>query len=172
MAFLGVNLFIPHAFYYSFAGYRKTDFPPTEFKHAPHWPHYRAFADYLGRLSLLGASGKRTPEVLLLSPIHTVYENMFVSGQSNKHPASDILFSLLSDRMLRRSIDYDYVDETQLREASLMDGVGVRFNGCANIYSSLIMPEIEVMSKDIAAQLVSYVKQGGTLIAVGAIPQT
>ena len=97
---------------------------------------------------------------------------MFVSGQSNKHPASDILFSLLSDRMLRRSIDYDYVDETQLREASLMDGVGVRFNGCANIYSSLIMPEIEVMSKDIAAQLVSYVKQGGTLIAVGAIPQS
>lgn len=171
MAFLGVNLFIPHAFYYSFAGYRKTDFPPTEFKHAPHWPHYRAFADYLGRLSLLGASGKRTPEVLLLSPIHTVYENMFVSGQSNKHPASDALFSLLSDRMLRRSIDYDYVDESQLREASLMDGEGVRFNGCTNIYSVLIMPEIEVMSKDIAAQLVSYVKQGGTLIAVGAIPR-
>ncbi|WP_259445286.1 glycosyl hydrolase [Paenibacillus lautus] len=171
MAFLGVNLFIPHAFYYSFAGYRKTDFPPTEFKHAPHWPHYRAFADYLGRLSLLGASGKRTPEILLLSPIHTVYENMFVSGQSNKYPASDALFSLLSDRMLRRSIDYDYVDESQLREASLMDGEGVRFNGCANIYSVLIMPEIEVMSKDIAAQLVSYVKQGGTLIAVGAIPR-
>ncbi|MCT1403142.1 beta-galactosidase [Paenibacillus sp. p3-SID867] len=171
MAFLGVNLFIPHAFYYSFAGYRKTDFPPTEFKHAPHWPHYRAFADYLGRLSLLGASGKRTPEVLLLSPIHTVYENMFVSGQSNKHPASDTLFSLLSDRMLRRSIDYDYVDESQLREASLMDGEGVRFNGCTNIYSVLIMPEIEVMSKDIAARLASYVKQGGTLIAVGAIPR-
>ncbi|WP_373456936.1 glycosyl hydrolase [Paenibacillus sp. MDMC362] len=171
MAFLGVNLFIPHAFYYSFAGYRKTDFPPTEFKHAPHWPHYRAFADYLGRLSLLGASGKRTPEVLLLSPIHTVYEVMFASGESNMHPASDALFSLLSDRMLRRSIDYDYVDESQLREASFMDGEGVRFNGCGNIYSVLIMPEIEVMSKDIAADLVSYVKQGGTLIAVGAIPR-
>lgn len=171
MAFLGVNLFIPHAFYYSFAGYRKTDFPPTEFKHAPHWPHYRAFADYLGRLSLLGASGKRTPEVLLLSPIHTVYENMFVSGQSNMHPASDALFSLLSDRMLRRSIDYDYVDESQLREASLIDGDGVRFNEGGNIYSVMVMPEIEVMSKDIAAQLASYVKQGGTLIAVGAIPR-
>lgn len=169
MAFLGVNLFIPHAFYYSFAGYRKTDFPPTEFKHAPHWPHYRAFADYLGRLSLLGESGKRTPEVLLLSPIHTVYENMFVSGQSNKHPASDALFSLLSDRMLRRSIDYDYVDESQLREASLIVGEGVRFNEGGNIYSVMIMPEIEVMSRDIAVQLVSYVKQGGTLIAVGAI---
>ncbi|WP_339293422.1 glycosyl hydrolase [Paenibacillus sp. FSL W8-0187] len=171
MAFLGVNLFIPHAFYYSFAGYRKTDFPPTEFKHAPHWPHYRAFADYLGRLSLLGASGKRMPEVLLLSPIHTVYENMFVSGQSNKHPASDVLFSLLSDHMLRRSIDYDYVDECQLREATLIDGEGVRFNQGGNIYSVLVMPEIEVMSKDIAALLVAYVKQGGTLVAVGAVPR-
>ncbi|MFG1732537.1 glycosyl hydrolase [Paenibacillus sp. 843] len=171
MAFLGVNLFIPHAFYYSFAGYRKTDFPPTEFKHAPHWPHYRAFADYIGRLSLLGASGKRTPEVLLLSPIQTVYENMFESGQSNRHPSSDAMFSLLSDRLLRRSIDYDYVDECQLREATLMDGEGVRFSEGGNVYSVLIMPEIEVMSKDIAAQLVSYVKQGGTLVAVGAIPR-
>ncbi|OME90798.1 MULTISPECIES: glycosylhydrolase-like jelly roll fold domain-containing protein [Paenibacillus] len=171
MAFLGVNLFIPHAFYYSFAGVRKTDFPPTEFKHAPHWPHYKAFADYIGRLSLLGASGKRTPEVLLLSPIHTVYQNMFASGESNRHPSSDVLFSLLSDRMLRGSIDYDYVDECQLRDATLVDGEGYRFGGDGNVYSILIMPEIEVMSRDIAEQLVSFVKQGGTLIAVGAIPQ-
>ncbi|MFB4324478.1 glycosyl hydrolase [Priestia sp. BR_2] len=171
MAFLGVNLFIPHAFYYSFAGYRKTDFPPTEFKHAPHWPHYRAFADYLGRLSLLGASGKRTPEVLLLSPIQSVYENMFASGRSNRFPSSDTLFSLLSDRMLRHSIDYDYVDECQLRNAALVDGEGVRFSGDGNVYSVLVMPEVEVMSRDIAVLLVAYVKQGGTLVAVGAIPR-
>lgn len=171
MAFLGVNLFIPHAFYYSFAGYRKTDFPPTEFKHAPHWPHYRAFADYLGRLSVLGASTKRIPEVLLLSPIHTVYEHMFVSGESNKHPTADQLFSLLSDRMLRSSIDYDYVDECQLREVKNAHADGYPYAGNLNAYSILILPEITVMSTDIAEQLVSFVNNGGTLIAVGAIPR-
>ncbi|MEC0195822.1 glycosyl hydrolase [Paenibacillus taichungensis] len=170
MAFLGVNLFIPHAFYYSFAGYGKTDFPPTEFKHAPHWPHYRTFADYLGRLSVLGSSTKRTPEVLLLSPIHTVYEHMFLSGESNQHPAADQLFSLLSDRMLRSSIDYDYVDECQLREAKITHAGGHQFNGVLNEYSILILPEITVMSVDIAKQLVTFVNRGGTLIAVGAIP--
>ncbi|WDQ30772.1 glycosyl hydrolase [Paenibacillus marchantiae] len=170
MAFLGVNLFIPHAFYYSFAGYRKTDFPPTEFKHAPHWPHYRAFADYLGRLSVLGSFTKRTPEVLLLSPIHTVYEHMFLSGESNQHPATDQLFSLLSDRMLRSSIDYDYVDEYQLREAKITHAGGYQFNGERNEYSILILPEITVMSVDIAKQLVTFVNCGGRLIAVGAIP--
>ncbi|KGP80657.1 MULTISPECIES: glycosyl hydrolase [unclassified Paenibacillus] len=171
MAFLGVNLFIPHAFYYSFAGYRKTDFPPTEFKHAPHWPHYRAFADYLGRLSVLGASTKRTPEVLLLSPIHTVYEHMFVSGESNQHPTADQLFSLLSDRMLRSSIDYDYVDECQLREVKNAHADRYPYAGNLNAYSILILPEITVMSSDIAEQLVSFVNNGGTLIAVGAIPR-
>ncbi|WP_236703508.1 glycosyl hydrolase [Paenibacillus xylanivorans] len=171
MAFLGVNLFIPHAFYYSFAGYRKTDFPPTEFKHAPHWSHYRAFADYLGRLSVLGASTKRMPEVLLLSPIHTVYEHMFVSGESNQHPTADQLFSLLSDRMLRSSIDYDYVDESQLREAKNAHTGGYKFDGELNVYSILILPEITVMSIDIAKQLVTFVSRGGTLIAVGAIPR-
>ncbi|MGX1830072.1 glycosyl hydrolase [Paenibacillus taichungensis] len=170
MAFLGVNLFIPHAFYYSFAGYRKTDFPPTEFKHAPHWPHYRTFADYLGRLSVLGTFTKRTPEVLLLSPIHTVYEHMFLSGESNQHPAADQLFSLLSDRMLRSSIDYDYVDECQIREAKITHAGGYQFNGVLNEYSILILPEITVMSIDIAKQLVTFVNRGGTLIAVGAIP--
>lgn len=171
MAFLGVNLFIPHAFYYSFAGYRKTDFPPTEFKHAPHWPHYQSFADYIGRLSVLGASTKRKPEVLLLSPIHTVYECMFLSGQLDQHPSADKWFSILSDRLLRSSIDYDYVDECQLREAEIVPGAGYRFYGGENIYSVLIMPGIQVMSKDFAARLVSFVKQGGTLIAVGAIPK-
>ncbi|WP_258530747.1 glycosyl hydrolase [Paenibacillus taichungensis] len=170
MAFLGVNLFIPHAFYYSFAGYRKTDFPPTEFKHAPHWPHYRTFADYLGRLSVLGTFTKRTPEVLLLSPIQTVYEHMFLSGESNQHPAADQLFSLLSDRMLRSSIDYDYVDECQLREAKITHAGGYQFNGERNEYSILILPEITVMSIDIAKQLVTFVNRGGTLIAIGAIP--
>ncbi|WP_247902787.1 glycosyl hydrolase [Paenibacillus pabuli] len=170
MAFLGVNLFIPHAFYYSLAGYRKTDFPPTEFMHAPHWPHYRAFSDYLGRLSVLGAFTKRAPEVLLLSPIHTVYEQMFLSGESNQHPTADQLFSLLSDRMLRSSIDYDYVDECQLREAKNTHAGGYQFDGELNVYSILILPEITVMSRDIAKQLVTFVNRGGTLIAVGAIP--
>ncbi|OPA73379.1 beta-galactosidase [Paenibacillus selenitireducens] len=170
MAFLGVNLFIPHAFYYSFAGYRKTDFPPTEFKHAPHWPHYRAFADYIARLSVLGTIGKRTPEVLLLSPIHTVYQDMFVSGQADMHPRSDRLFSLLSDRMLRNSIDYDYVDECQLREADIREGDGYCFAHGEGTYRILIMPDLKVLSIDIAAQLVTFVRSGGILIAVGTIP--
>lgn len=171
MAFLGVNLFIPHAFYYSFAGYRKTDFPPTEFKHAPHWLHYRAFADYIARLSMLGAHGKRTPEVLILSPIHTVYQDMFVSGQANQHPPADVLFSVLSDRLLRSSIDYDYVDECQLREAEIIDFKGYQFGKDRHAYPILIMPDIKVLSTDVAAQLVTFVNRGGLLIAVDRIPQ-
>ncbi|MEK3780589.1 glycosyl hydrolase [Paenibacillus sp. FSL R5-0810] len=171
MAFLGVNLFIPHAFYYSFAGYRKTDFPPTEFYHAPHWPHYRSFADYIGRLSLLGAYTKRRPEVLMLSPIHTVYDHMFVSGQSNQHPACDRYFSLLSDRLLRHSLDYDYVDECQLRVAKIVQGSGFCFAGQEDGYRILILPGLQVMSRDIAERLMSFVSEGGALIAIGAIPQ-
>ncbi|OOC61488.1 glycosyl hydrolase [Paenibacillus ihbetae] len=171
MAFLGVNLFIPHAFYYSFAGYRKTDFPPTEFYHAPHWPHYRSFADYIGRLSLLGACTRRRPEMLIMSPIHTVYDRMFVSGLSDKHPACDRFFSLLSDRLLRHSLDFDYVDECQLREAEIVQGSGFRFTGQEDGYRILILPGLEVMSREIAARLVSFVSEGGVLIAVGAIPQ-
>ncbi|PAD75247.1 glycosyl hydrolase [Paenibacillus campinasensis] len=173
MAFLGVNLFIPHAFYYSFAGYRKTDFPPTEFKHAPHWPHYRAFADYIGRLSLLGARTNRSPEVLLLSPIRTVYQDMFASGVSERKPNADTLFQLLSDRLLRSAIDYDYVDECQLAVADIIgrERPGFRFAERGGTYPLLVLPCIRVMSRQLAVRLLSFVQSGGTLIAVGTIPQ-
>lgn len=49
----GVNLFIPHAFYYSLAGERKNERPPDVGPGNIWWPHYRYFADYVRRLSFI-----------------------------------------------------------------------------------------------------------------------
>ena len=49
----GVNLFVPHAFYYSIAGARKEERPPDVGPNNIWWPHYRRFSDYMKRLSFL-----------------------------------------------------------------------------------------------------------------------
>ena len=49
----GVNLFVPHAFYYSVTGARKEERPPDVGPNNIWWPHYRRFSDYMKRLSFL-----------------------------------------------------------------------------------------------------------------------
>jgi len=53
MAVRGVNLFIPHAFYYSIEGSRRYERPPDVGPHNIWWPHYRQWAAYMARLSCL-----------------------------------------------------------------------------------------------------------------------
>ena len=53
LAVRGVNLFIPHAFYYSLAGKRSAERPPDVGPGNIWWPHYRQWAGYMARLSKL-----------------------------------------------------------------------------------------------------------------------
>ena len=48
-----VNLFIPHAFYYSIRGKRKDERPPDVGPHSIWWTHYEAWSTYWRRLSWL-----------------------------------------------------------------------------------------------------------------------
>ena len=53
LAMRGVNLFVPHAFYYSVKGARSGERPPDVGPHNIWWKHYRCFSDYMKRLSFL-----------------------------------------------------------------------------------------------------------------------
>jgi len=49
----GVNMFIPHAFYYSVAGKRKDERPPDVGPNNIWWKHYAKIADYMKRISYI-----------------------------------------------------------------------------------------------------------------------
>ena len=53
LAVRGVNLFIPHAFYYSIRGKRKDERPPDVGPHSIWWAHYDAWSTYWRGLSWL-----------------------------------------------------------------------------------------------------------------------
>lgn len=53
LAVRGVNLFIPHAFYYSIKGKRKGERPPDVGPNSIWWPHYQKWSGYWARLSCL-----------------------------------------------------------------------------------------------------------------------
>lgn len=53
LAVRGVNLFIPHAFYYSISGKRKAERPPDVGPNSIWWPYYQKWSLYMRRLSCL-----------------------------------------------------------------------------------------------------------------------
>lgn len=66
LAVRGVNLFIPHAFYYSLKGKRSAERPPDVGPGNIWWPHYRLWADYMTRLSCLMAEAETQASVAVL----------------------------------------------------------------------------------------------------------
>ena len=62
----GVNLFIPHAFYYSLKGKRSGERPPDVGPGNIWWPHYRQWAEYMTRLSQLTAEAETEASIAVL----------------------------------------------------------------------------------------------------------
>lgn len=169
MACLGVNMFIPHAFYFSFQGFRKTDWPPTEFYHSPFWPWYQRWADYLARLSVVQSAGSHVSDALVLQPIKTVAVDLFDEGQAVRAPAAQQVFNQVSDLLLRLHHDFDYVDENQLERAEVVEGK-VAFAESAEQYPLLVLPGCRVMGLGTARLLQRLFEAGGKILALGELP--
>lgn len=62
----GVNLLVPHAFYYSIAGKRKDERPPDVGQNNIWWPEYKKISDYIKRLCYVMTDSVNTAEVAVL----------------------------------------------------------------------------------------------------------
>lgn len=79
LGFRGVNLFVPHAFYYSVTGARKEERPPDVGPNNIWWKHYRRFSDYMKRLSYLMTDSVNGAKIAVLCDNNRVpYEELAV----------------------------------------------------------------------------------------------
>lgn len=79
LGFRGVNLFVPHAFYYSVTGARKEERPPDVGPNNIWWKHYRRFSDYMKRLSYLMTDSVNRAKIAVLCDNNRVpYEELAV----------------------------------------------------------------------------------------------
>lgn len=62
----GVNLYIPHAFYYSLLDRRKDERPPDVGPGNIWWKHYKHYSDYMKRVSYLMTDSKNGAKVAVL----------------------------------------------------------------------------------------------------------
>jgi len=96
----GVNMLIPHAFYYSVRGCRKDERPPDVGPNATWWPRYREYADTFRRLCWTNTDSKHVCHVAILG----------------KH---DRLPWRAAKACFENQIDFNYIEEGSLLDAEV-----------------------------------------------------
>lgn len=173
---LGVNLIMPHAFYYSIQGFRKWECPPDEFYRTPFWKYYKKFADYVARLCYLFSHGNHIADVALLYPVKSMWAtiNPKPTAETEKIVAG---FNKISEALLRIGFDYDYLSEEILQQRGLFQRglIWIMDETCSDVleeYKVLIIPTTTMLSWETAELIEEYLEEGGKVIALGSLPHT
>lgn len=120
----GVNLFIPHAFYYSVAGERKGERPPDVGPNNIWWPYYRKISDYIKRLSYLMTDSVNGARIAVLC-------------DNNKVPYEEIAC------LYERQIEFNYLPVALLENAEVCEKE-IRLSGLSyTVVLNLLGEEIQ-----------------------------
>ena len=105
----GVDMLIPHAFYYSLREARRNERPPDVGPNSPWWPHYADYANYCRRLCWMLAEGHHICDVALLaSSTHLPWRTAKVLFQAQR--------------------DFVYLDTDTLRTACRVTTEGIHLH--------------------------------------------
>ncbi|MGC8843961.1 MAG: glycosyl hydrolase, partial [bacterium] len=173
---LGVNLIMPHAFYYSIQGFRKWECPPDEFYRAPFWKYYKKFADYIARLCYIFSGGSHIADVAFLYPIKSMWAS--INPQPTKETEKIMLgFNKTSEALLRIGFDFDYVSEEILQQRTLFQRgrIWIMDESCSEVleeYKILLLPTLTMLSWETVEVIEDYLEEGGKVIALGSLPHS
>jgi hypothetical protein len=135
----GVNLLIPHAFYYSVRGPRLDERPPDVGLHSSWWSRFGGFADYCRRLSWLNASSQHVCDVAVLG-------------------SSDFLPWKAAKVLQEHQVDFNYLDARHLWLDATVDESGIRLAGMH--YRALILDDLPKLPNEADEPLERLCKAG------------
>ncbi len=157
----GVNLLCTHLAAYSLRGIRKRDFPCAFSYQEPWWEKYNVFTDYVSRIGMLLAEGKKECDTLLIHPQTTVW--VLYGGVPNNQPIAklDSDFNDAMDTLERKHIRFHLGDEILMEDYASVEN-GALIIGEQKYTSIVILPDTVLM--DSTKKLLSeFENQGGKI---------
>jgi hypothetical protein len=106
----GVNLLVPHAFYYSVRGPRRDERPPDVGPNSAWWPRYHEYADACRRLSWLNTDCEHVCDLAILG-------------------TADHLPWRAAKACFQHQRDFNYLEERDLLDRATIDATGIRIAG-------------------------------------------
>lgn len=170
----GINLRCPHLSWYTMKGEAKRDYPGSIFHQSAWYPEYRYVEDYFSRIHAAMDQGETVCDLLVLSPIESVWSRAY-SGAFYALSAADEKLKQLEKRyqeiyhwLTEYQIAFDYGDEEILsRHGSVQDGV--LYVGKTG-YRKVLIAGMETARSSTWKLLFEFQSQGGSVIFAGNVP--
>ena len=133
----GVDLLIPHAFYYSIRGPRVDERPPQVGPNAPWWDHFKPFADECRRLCWINATGRPVCDIAILT------------GDRCPWAAAKVLFE--------NQRDFNYLEARLLLDGTAVATAdGIKVGGME--YRPLVVEDDALLSDEVRDRLAPFVE--------------
>lgn len=151
---MGLDVLIPHALFYSLRGRRYDDCPPSFFV-AKYWSHFDKFVKFVHNQK--NKRREKQPSMAIYYPIESVW-GLLLPQDSSWAEKVDWAFQLASFACYNNKIDFDYVNSDFILKIGLKK------------YQHLILPQTEIISKEVLNQILDFAKHGGEIIIIGDCP--
>jgi hypothetical protein len=161
---LGVNLMNQHLTYFTLAGARKYDYPPSFDYHEPWWKDYRYINDHYARLSLALSSGKQVNDILIIEPTTSAWLYDSYVKRNKKTAEIGQSFQTFITALEKDQVEYDLGSENIIKDRGSVEGGKLVVGQCS--YSLVVLPPMmENLDLSTYKLLKRFVSNGGTLIA-------
>ena len=160
---LGVNQMNQHLTYFTLAGARKYDYPPTFDYHEPWWKDYKYINDHFARLSLALSVGRQINDLLIMEPTTScwLYDSYVKPNPEFREIGQN--FQVFITGLEKSQVEYDLGSEDIMKNLGSVSG-GKLVVGKATYSKVVIPPMTENLNKATFALLEKFVAGGGTLI--------
>ena len=160
---LGVNLMNQHLTYFTMAGARKYDYPPSFDYHEPWWNNYRLLADHYARLSLALSAGRQINDILVIEPTTTtwMYDSYVKPAQAlNKIGRA---FQSFITALEKRQVEFDLGSENIIKNMGSVKKDRFVVGKCS--YKTVVIPPLtENLDMATFRLLQRFARAGGKLI--------
>ncbi len=175
-ALLGINVRCHHLSWYSMAGESKRDYPASIFFQSAWYRDYDVVETYFSRLHVLLQQGRPACDVLVLSPIESLWAQVY-AGWATWLSAKDAdvariegCYRNLFGWLTSAQIDFDYGDEAMLSRLGSVEPDGTHLRLGEMAYRSVVVCGMETMRQSTLDLLLQFAAAGGNLVFCGPPP--
>jgi hypothetical protein len=161
---LGVNLMNQHLTYFSFAGARKYDYPPSFDYHEPWWNNYKYINDHYARLSMALSAGNQVNDILVLEPTTSAWLYDSYAARNTKVSEIGQAFQSFITTLEKKQVEYDLGSENIIKDMGSVRNTKFIVGQCS--YSTVVIPPLmENLDLETYKLLERFVSNGGRLVA-------
>lgn len=147
---LGIDILVPHGFFYSTHGLRKHDAPPSFFFQMPFWPLFGNLSERIEYIKQKFTDSHLDAEILLIDPTSGIPTDV------NKQTYEDILTLLI-----QAHLDFLIVDTEIIQSGSIKDNI-LKIKDLT--IKLIIVPPMQKIEEPLISWLEKYQSSGGMVI--------